>query len=301
MQKDLSVPIQQGAAQSITRDLLDLPPTPSFSFADTNFIVDIEVHADQLLAYIDKLTSLADRACSTVLRQTEAAQNLEKNRLLEINHLREQLEQKTTQNHKQELAMVRLEEESKAQIAVLESQLHLAKIRQQQAEKEAELKLLRIEKDALTSRLAQVESASHQARPLAEPRQAGRTQAAIGAIAERANHDESAQRESHQAKTLQTDFRDKIRELEQRLSEAQAESQSKDAKLNEKEGIIRATAAKEAEMGNLIKRLSAECSSLNTELQEKSRTLARVDSKIQSVSDGKIWRRVIGRLQEEPQ
>jgi hypothetical protein len=301
MQKDLSVPIQPKGAQSITRELLDLPPTPSFSFADTNFIVDIEVHADQLLAYIDKLTTLADRACSTVLRQTEAAQNLEKNRLLEINHLREQLDQKTTQNHKQELALVRLEEESKAQIAVLESQLHLAKIRQQQAEKEAELKLLQIEKDALANRLAQVEAASHRSRPHTEPNQAGRTQAIVGAIAERANQDESAQRKSQQAKTLEADFRDKIRELEQRLSEAQAESQSKDAKLNEKEGIIRATAAKEAEMGNLIKRLSTECSALNTELQEKSRTLARVDSKIQSASDGKIWRRVIGRLQEEPQ
>jgi DNA repair exonuclease SbcCD ATPase subunit len=286
----------------MTRELLDLPPTPSFSFADTNFIVDIELHADQLLAYINKLTSLADRACSTVLRQTEAAQSLEKNRLLEINHLREQLEQKTTKNHEQELALVRLEEESKTQIAVLESQLHLAKVRQQQAEKEAELKLLRMEKETLTNRLAQVEAASPRTRTLEAPHEAGRMQELVASKVERANRDESVKSKSDEAKKLEADFRDKIRELEQRLSEAQAESQSKDAQLSEKEGIIRATATKEAEMGNLIKRLSTECSALNTELQEKNRTpVARIDSKVQSFSDGKIWRRVIGRLQEEPQ
>lgn len=78
MHKDLSKPTKGGAGHGITRELAELPATPSFAFADTNFIVDIEVHADQLLAYIDKLTSLADRACNTALRQTETAQLLEK-------------------------------------------------------------------------------------------------------------------------------------------------------------------------------------------------------------------------------
>ena len=296
MHKEIST--QRGTGHGITRELAELPETPSFAFADTNFIVDIEVHADQLLAYIDKLTSLADRACNTALRQTETAQMLERNRHIEISDLRDQLEHKTAQCHEQQLALLRLEEESKAKIAALESQRHLSEVRQQQAENDKELQMLRIERVGLAGRLADAEAASKRAGTRNEP---AKREKIAHLKPQLANRQESFQDKTSAIKKIESDFRTKIQELEQHLSEALADAKIKDAKLKEIEAIMQATAAKEAEMGNLIKRLSAECSSLNSELQEKNRMLANAEGKMQPISDGKIWRRVIGRLQTEPQ
>src|SRR5512140_267291 len=44
---------------------------PNLSFDDANGLVEIEAQANQLLDYISKLSSLADRACVTAIRQTE--------------------------------------------------------------------------------------------------------------------------------------------------------------------------------------------------------------------------------------
>jgi predicted nuclease with TOPRIM domain len=86
------------------------------------------------------------------------------------------------------------------------------------------------------------------------------------------------------------------------LTEAQAELRLQEAQLKEKEALVQMAAAKEAEMGNLIKRLSSECATLSNELHEHTRKLAKIQPKKQpTLADGKIWRRVIARLQEEPQ
>jgi chromosome segregation ATPase len=301
MPKDLSLTSKREENRAINRELVDLPAMPSFSFADANFIVDIEVRADQLLAYIDKLTSLADRACSTALRQTEAAQIIEKDRQSELNCLRNQLEDKTAQCHEQQIALVRLTEESKAQIAVLESQLHLSEIRQQQAQKDKELKILQIEKAGLASRLAAVENHFLRARDHSDRQRSNAPQEIVEAKRQIPDKDAVIEAKTGAIKKLETELRAKMADLEQRLSDAQAQLQAKNVELKEKDDIIQATAAKEAEMGNLIKRLSSECSSLNNELQEKNRRLMQIEPKTQPLSDAKIWRRVIGRLQEEPQ
>jgi DNA repair exonuclease SbcCD ATPase subunit len=303
MQNDRRVPVcTEPRKQGNLRELVDLPATPSFSFADANFIVDIEVHADQLLAYIDKLTSLADRACNTAMRQTETAQWVEKNRQIEITNLREQLDFQKTQCQEQQLALVRVEQESKAQIAVLESQLRLSEIRQEQAEKDKELKTLRVEKATLTSRLAEVESNSKQAPAVGGHEFARGREEVADSKHQLAKRDEIIHRKNQAIKQMELDFRAKVSELEQRLSEIQLDLQSHEVKLKEKDAVIQMTAAKELEMGNLIQRLSAECAALSKELQEKNRRLIQIEpKKAQPLNDGKIWRRVIGRLQEEPQ
>ena len=51
-----------------SKELTAVPAVPSFSFADANSILDIEIQADQLLGYINKLTSLADQACTAAIR-----------------------------------------------------------------------------------------------------------------------------------------------------------------------------------------------------------------------------------------
>ena len=94
----------------------------------------------------------------------------------------------------------------------------------------------------------------------------------------------------------------KILAIEQRFNEARSQSQKQEQQLKEKDAIIEATATKEAEMGNLIKRLSAECIALSDELQKANHGLARVEPKTNHApGEANIWRRMIGRLQEEPQ
>jgi hypothetical protein len=283
-----SIEVLEGNANAT--DLVDVPAVPSFSFADANFIVDIEVHANQLLAYIDKLTTLADRACNTALRQTETAQSIERSRQVEIERLRDELDYQKNQRQEQQLALIRVEQESKARIAVLESQLNLAEVRREQAEKDKELIVLRREKQTLISQLAAAKSpekgalkATSERAPVAGKSQAPERPARV--------HDQSADAS-----------RAKILELEQRLTEAQAELRLQEAQLKEKEALVQMAAAKEAEMGNLIKRLSSECATLSNELHEHTRKLATIQPKKQpTLADGKIWRRVIARLQEEPQ
>jgi hypothetical protein len=85
------------------KELVALPATPSFSLAEANSILDIEIQADQLLAYIDKLTSLADRACNTAIRQNETTHLIEENRRSEMINLRSHLDNQGAQLHEQQL------------------------------------------------------------------------------------------------------------------------------------------------------------------------------------------------------
>ena len=103
-------------------------------------------------------------------------------------------------------------------------------------------------------------------------------------------------------KQIESDSRAKILDIEQRLRDAEKALENHEAILKEKDNVIRATALKEAEMGNLIKRLSAECAKLSNELQERTRTPSQNHgTRAEPRADVNIWRRVIGRLQEDPQ
>lgn len=269
---------------------------PSFGLAGANEIVDIEIQADHLLNYINKLTALADRACSTAIRQSESAQRTEENRQTEINFLRHQLEQTNAQFREQQLAMARLEQNSREQIAALETQLRQKEVYRIQREKE--FIRLRSEHDVLVNRRV---SDPTPVDALPQPQSLETINREVAELKlQLANRDEAIQTKNHEMKVMELDFRTKIVELEQQLRDCQNELQIYEAKVKEKDALLQATAAKETEIGNLIKRLSSECESLNGELQQKSQVLARFESKKgQSASDGKIWRRVIGRLQED--
>lgn len=302
MQNDrpLTQPSAAEEKQKTERELVSLPSLPAFTLADENNVVDIEIQADYLLNYINKLTALADRACSTAIRQSESAQRTEESRQVEINFLRRQLEQANAQFREQQLAMTRLEQSSREQIAALETQLRQKEIYRIQREKE--FIHLRNEHDTRVSRQGQGQGqespqlqTSQDQQELEELKQEN-SQLKL----QLANRDEAIQTKNHEIKAIELDFRAQIVELEQKLRECQTELQLQEAKVKEKESLLQATAAKETEIGNLIKRLSSECESLNGELQQKSQVLARLEGKKpQPAQDGKIWRRVIGRLQEE--
>jgi chromosome segregation ATPase len=279
-------------------ELVALPATPSFSLDEASTIVEIEVRADQLLNYIDKLTSFADRACSAAIRQTETAHRIE-DRFTEIADLRRTLEHQNAKLQEQQLAMVRLEQQSKAQITALEVRLRQNEM--QRAEEKRQ-DLLRGENAGLVSRLKEAEALVPQVQernhdwsePLGQELEALKLQ-----LAER---DETIQAKNVMIKQIESDSRAKILDIEQRLRDAEKALEGHEAILKEKDAVIRATALKEAEMGNLIKRLSAECAKLNNELQERNRALSQNHgTRAEPRADANIWRRVIGRLQEDPQ
>ena len=285
-------------AEQQPSQVIALPALPSFSLADADNTIDIEVQAEHLLNYINKLTSLADRACSTAIRQSESAQRMEENRQTEINFLRRQLEQANGQFREQHLSMTRLEQNSRERIETLESQLRQKEIFRIQREKE--FIRLRSEYDALLNRQTQTTQSTEdnelRLKQELEPlhRELDELKLQI------ANRDETIQTKHREIKTMELDFRAKIVDLEQRLRDSQNELQIFEAKLKEKDALLQATAEKETEIGNLIKRLSSECETLNGELREKSQVLAQMESKKgQSAGDGKIWRKVIGRLQDD--
>ncbi|HEX5606344.1 MAG TPA: hypothetical protein VFY96_07510 [Candidatus Binatia bacterium] len=277
-----------------------LPATPSFSLAEANSIVEIEVQADQLLGYIDKLTTLADRACTTAIRQSQTAHLIDASRHGEINDLRKKLDQQNEKLHEQEIAIVRLQHESKAQIAAVEAQLRQNHL---QPRHEPEQHLLRYENAQPVKRL---NDSPEIAATKVEPDHTRFHTANDPTIAEFklqiANRDETILAKTNALKAIEEEYRARIAHLEQRLQETTALLEKHAEELNEKDRIIEATACKEAEMGNLIKQLSAECTALSEELQKSDPATARGEAKPNpTVNESTLWRRVLGRLQEEPQ
>ena len=278
------------------RELLKLPVTPSFSFDDANCVLDIEIQADQLLTYIDKITSLADRACNTAMRQTETTQLLERSRSAELGNLRNQLEQQRGQYQEQQLALLRVEHESRAQIATLENRLHEIERNQDNIGVQAELRRLQVENAALAKQLAAAEASASDRKPAAI------NQEMTELRRQQAQGEETIESKNRAIKEMEREYLSKTNELETRLSTLESELQTQEAKLKEKEAVLKLSAVKEAEVGNLIKRLSDECATLSRQLQEKNQKLAEIEpSKSNSISDAKIWRRMIARLQEEAQ
>jgi DNA repair exonuclease SbcCD ATPase subunit len=279
-------------------ELVALPATPSFSLGDASTILDIEVQADQLLDYINRLTTLADRACDTAIRQTETTQLIEENRFTEIGELRKKLDQQNENFHQQQMAIIRLEQESKARIAALESQLRDNEAHRHEAQ---ELETLRRENARLIQRLNETQATpTEQAQPSNDQLWDALNKEIVDLKSQLASRDETIQAKNNALKSSEHDYRAKIVELEQRLRDVQAELHKQEENLKEKDALIQATASKEAEMGNLIKRLSAECTALSNELQAKSQAPAAKSAKSpDSAVENKLWRRVVGRLQEE--
>jgi chromosome segregation ATPase len=279
-------------------ELLELPVAPPFSFDDANCVLDIEVRADQLLLYIDKITSLADRACNTAIRQTETAQLLERSRSVELGSLRDQLDKQRGQYQEQQLTLVRLEHESRAQIATLENRLQEIERHRDSVGVQAELRKLQAENTALADQLAAARADSN-----AASRKPAATDQELTELRQQlAQREETIENKNRAIKETERGYISKIKELEGRLSAVESDLQTQEAQLKEKEAILKLSVVKELEVGNLIKRLSAECATLSSQLQERNQKLGEIEaSKSNPIGDAKIWRRMITRLQDETQ
>lgn len=271
----------------------------SLSCADATSLAEIEEQANQLLDYINKLSSLADRACDTAIRQTESAQHIEETHQNELAELREQLEQSASLLEDRNREILRLEQTSKEQIATLEN--HLREKAAQIGERENELKHLRAEITCLLNRLNDNEQAVKQSEQEIQQQIEPLNQELAALKTLLAQRDQQLQARNDAHRKAEFDLRQNSLELEKRLREMEGQLRNQEAQLKDKDVVIQATAAKEVEIGKLIKRLSTECANLSTELQEKTRLLGQADvNKAQPQAEKKVWRRVIGRLQEEP-
>ncbi|MGZ8454455.1 MAG: hypothetical protein ACXW6K_20670 [Candidatus Binatia bacterium] len=265
---------------------------PNLSFDEASGLAEIETQANQLLDYIGKLSNLADRACVTAIRQTETAQRSEETRQTEVATLRNQLEQSTSALQERNLAFTMLDNSSREQMASMEQRLRAAE--RQLEERETEIASLNRQINELVNRPNTPGYTTEQL----EQEVAEKTAALKNQLSQR---DELVKSKTSMFKKAEADFRANIMELEQRLKDAEGTVQRQETQLKDKEIVLQATAAKEVEIGKLIKRLSLECENLSNELQEKTRLMGQLDGKKpQTQPDKNVWRRMIGRLQDEP-
>ena len=283
----------ESAAEKTSNDAPNIYPD------DTSGLVEIETQANQLLEYINKLSNLADHACVTAIQQTETAQRSEEFRQTEVATLRNQLEQSTAALQERNLAFTMLETSTREQTLTLE--LRLRGTERQLVERESEVAGLNRQIAELASRpLASGYTAQQLEQEVAKTTTALNRE--ISALkSQLSQQDELAQAKANKFKKVEADFRATIIELEQRLKATESKLELQENQLKEKELVIQATAGKELEIGKLIKRLSQECENLSNELQEKTRIMGQLDFKKSPLQpDKNVWRRMIGKLQDDP-
>jgi chromosome segregation ATPase len=265
---------------------------PNLSFDEASGLAEIETQANQLLDYIGKLSNLADRACVTAIRQTETAQRSEETRQTEVATLRNQLEQSTSALQERNLAFTMLDNSSREKMASMEQRLRAAE--RQLEDRETEIALLNRQINELANRPNTPGYTTEQL----EQEVAEKT---AGLRSQLSQRDELVKSKTSMFRKAEAEFRANILELEQRLKDAEGTVQRQEAQIKDKEVVLQATAAKEVEIGKLIKRLSLECENLSIELQEKTRLMGQLEGKKPQIQpDKNVWRRMIGRLQDDP-
>jgi len=270
----------------------------SISLGEATSFTEIEQQANQLLDYISKLSSLADRTCDTVVRQKESVPLIEDSRLSQLSNLGPELEYNAAEREEQRQALESLQNASQEKISELGNRLQEKDT--QVGEKETELKHLRAEITCLLNRLNDAETEVKQTEDGFQQRIDPLNREIATLKSQLVQRDETILAKNHALKKVDVNYRGTITDLEQRLRESETKLQSHQTLLKEKDAVIQATANKEAEVGKLIKRLSTECQTLGAELQERNRLLNELDGKKTLAKvDGAVWRRVIGRLQEE--
>jgi DNA repair exonuclease SbcCD ATPase subunit len=269
----------------------------TFSLGETANFAEIEKQANQLLDYISKLSSVSDRSGHTTIHPSQPAQRRADARETESAGLR-RLEKTSPSLDQERPAAEPRNQGYKAQIDELQNQLNDKD--SQLNEKNTELKHLRAEITCLLGRLNDAEESAKQIEAGVQQHLEPLNQEIAALKSRLTQQEETIQVKNNALKKLEMSHRASVTALEQQARELDTQIQSQEAQLKEKLDIIQATAKKEAEMGNLIKRLSSECQKLSLELQEKTRRLNELEGKKpQAAVEAGAWRRAIGRLQEE--
>ncbi|MGE5217466.1 MAG: hypothetical protein ACM3SP_10745 [Chloroflexota bacterium] len=279
----------------------EVSSTRSASTGDANGIRDIEIQASQLFDYIDRLNTFAVRPYNHFAKnETQRPRQLTETYQTELASLSKQLEQSKAALQERNVAYAVLQEKTKTQLAEMEKRLLEKQV--QLGHREEELRTLTTDISAFIKR-------QHHPQESERPgdSQAGRlnseslTREIETLKSQVTKRDEIIQAKNDALRIVENEFRLKIQELENALRESSNRLEQQEVVLKQKESLIQATAAKEAEVGKLIKRLSTECDNLNKQLQEKNRRFAQIEKEnVQSSSNVGAWRQVVGRLQEDP-
>ena len=252
---------------------------------------DIASQTDQPLELINELKSITDRACDAAVRESECAERIEESKGTEVSNLEIRLKEKEDALAARDAALRERNEISKAKIQDLEIQLRERKT--QLEVREIEVGDLKANLREMTTRLHGVESQAEEA--------SGRLGAEMSELARQLKETQTElEAKEHQLRHADGDLKARNQDLEVRLQDLESRLQSREAELKEKDNLIQAAAAREVEIGKLISRLSEECRKLSAELHEKSRIVAQLEKKQQHfISDGAVWKKVLGRMKEE--
>jgi hypothetical protein len=216
---------------------------PNLSFDDASGLVEIETQANQLLEYISKLSSLADRACVTAIRQTETAQRSEESRQTEVATLRNLLEQSTLALQERNLAFTVLENSTREQLLALEQRLRTSE--RLVEERESEIGTLNRQISELANRPVAPGYTEQQLEQEIAKKTAAGTQEIAALKSQLSQRDELVQSKANLFKKVEADLRANIIDLETRLKEAEIKVHLQETQLRDKEVVIQATAAKE--------------------------------------------------------
>ena len=272
---------------------LPLADSQSWSPSDTDSIVDIQIQANRLFDYMDKLNSFADRAFQSAISQTEWAQRFEGEHQTELKQLRHELELSRAALDDKNIAYAVLEKTTQAQFA--KSEERLRELETQLNHREQELQNLTTEiASFLKYQKARDQTESHRDNAADLESFAQEIAALKLALAKR---DETIQAKSNALHKVSMDFHAKIQDLEKTVRDNAIRLEQQEARLLEKDAVIQATATKEVEIGKLIKHLSSECDRLSKELQQKTQRLAQFE-KDKTPGEVKAWQ--VASLREEP-
>jgi len=252
---------------------------------------DIASQADQLLELIDELKSITDRACNAAVREAECAEQIEESKGTEVANLQVRLKEKEEALAARDAALRGRDEISKAKIQDLEIQLR---------EKKSQLEVREIEVGDLKANLQYMTTRLHDADSQAQEAN-GQMKAEMTELARQLKEMQTElEAKDRQLRHADGDIKARYQDIEVRLRDLESQLQGREAELKEKENLIQAAAAREVEIGKLISRLSEECRKLSAELNEKSRIVAELEKKQRHfISDGAVWKKVLGRMKEE--
>ncbi|HEX9143677.1 MAG TPA: hypothetical protein VGA09_05345 [Candidatus Binatia bacterium] len=271
---------------------------------------ETETHVNRLLNLLKKLKSINDRADDThsrasasshdfdllviaALREAECADLIEKTMEADLTSLCNELKRKEEAHQAREIALVRLEEASKSQLAELESRIQNQddQLRNLQTEQQE----LTVERNHLVDRLRKAESAAKQAERDARQFKQRIEEEYSALRSQLAERDESPNAANSDGAHAQGDHEKELQTFQLRLQELEAKLASQERELKEKEHAVHAAGVRETELGKLIERLSAECEQLSAELYDKKLMMSQLEDKTRNslIHGGKAWGKVV--------
>src|SRR5215813_8445483 len=267
---------------------------------------EIDSHFNRLLNLWNRLKSITDRASDVkprslgrsqdfellaiaALREAECADLIEQSMETELTTLCGELKQKDEALQALETALVRLKETAKLAELVNRIQNQENQLRDREMERQQQTS-----ERNLARRLNETELAAK--RPEAEPQ-------VCGLSLEMTKREDSVGARESDLHRVEGDHKTDIENLQLRLQDAEAELESQERTLEEKEAGIHAAALSEKEIGKLIERLSTECEKLSAKLCEKELIISRLEDRTRHYffHGAKAWGKIsrvmqVGRL-----